>query len=66
MHQKHINCTHKVRSSDADIDNICDGLSCVALPLAAANSLQQINIIIVNRFVYKMLIVESNSHKQDD
>lgn len=32
-------CTHEVRSSDADVDNICDGLSCVALPLTAAHSL---------------------------
>lgn len=51
MHQKYIfsiNCTHKVWSSDADIDNICDGLSGVALPLTTANSLQQINAIIIN------------------
>lgn len=31
--------THKVRSSNADIDNICDGFSRVALPFSAANSL---------------------------
>lgn len=37
--------THKVWSSNSDIYNVCDGLSCVALPLPAANPLQQIHSV---------------------
>lgn len=62
MHQKYIfslNCTHKVRSSDADIDNICDGLSGVALPLTTANSLRQINAIIINLEQISLLNADS-------
>lgn len=54
------NYTHKVRSSDADIDNICDGLSCETLPLTAANFLQQTNAIIVN-----IMIAALNLHEPD-
>lgn len=37
--------TYKVGSTNPNINNICDGLSCVALPLTAANSLHHIFII---------------------
>lgn len=41
-----LNCTHKVRSSNADVHNVCDGLACVAFPVAAANFLQDKDIIV--------------------
>lgn len=35
------NLTYQVRSTNADVDNVCDGLSSPALPLATANFLHQ-------------------------
>lgn len=51
-----MNSTHKVRPSDANVDDICDGLSGVALPLATANFLQgtvTISVSIADSLVFK-------------
>lgn len=51
-----INSTHKVRPSDAHVDNICDGLSGIALPLATANFLQgtvTINVSMADSLVFE-------------